>query len=153
MVKIVRSMGMVGVRAAVGPTVVIDTFRAFTTAAVAADRGVALHVLAGSTDEARRIAASFDEPVLCGEVDGVRPDDFDLGNSPWDMAQYPIDGRTLVQATSSGTRCVVAAIRAGAAPVFAAAAVTASATAQAIADDAESVTIVAAGLGGLEPSD
>ncbi|MGI9643069.1 MAG: hypothetical protein ACR2N9_09820, partial [Acidimicrobiia bacterium] len=57
----------------------------------------------------------------------------------------------VVQRTSSGTRSVVAALRAGARPVYAASFVVASASAVA-ASAGDGVTIISAGLHGTEPA-
>ena len=137
-----------------GTTVVIDTFRAFTTAAVLFDRGIHRLMLTASLDEARHLAEQVDG-LLCGEDGGRKPPDFELGNSPFEASRRTdLTGRTIVQRTSAGTRSVVAALDAGGDPVFAASFVVASATAAAVAATGSSaVTIVSAGLHGSEPSE
>ena len=131
----------------------IDTFRAFSTAAYLVDRGVDHIVLTETLDEARARARSIPGSILCGEVEGRRPEDFDLGNSPGEVqARDELSGRTVVLRTSAGTRCLLAAFEHGARPVFAASLVVASATAQALAT-ADEITIVASGRGGTEPAD
>lgn len=145
-------MGIAGASEATGTTIVIDTFRAFTTAAVLFEAGVGSVYLAESLDEARRLAAALGG-LLCGEDDGRCPPDFDLSNSPYEASlRDDLAGATVIQRTSSGTRSVVAALRAGACPVFAASLVVATATATA-AGDQDDVTIIAAGLHGTEPAD
>lgn len=149
--RIMRRTGIAGAGAASGTTVVIDTFRAFTTAAVLLDRGVGRIVLADTVPAARALATELDA-LLCGEERGVRPEGFDLGNSPADVAVAPtLAGRNVVQRTTAGTRSVLAALDAGATPVFAASLVVATATARAVAD-ASTVTIVSAGLHGTDPA-
>ena len=151
--KITRRSLLAGTHDVSGPTIVIDTFRAFTTAAFLLDRGVARIVLVETLDEARDRALSTPESILCGEEEGRRPDDFDLGNSPFDAGRCPaLEDRVVVMRTSSGTRSVVSALRSGAEPVYAASLVVAGATASAVRDRAD-VTIVASGLGGVTIAD
>ncbi|MGI5175363.1 2-phosphosulfolactate phosphatase [Dactylosporangium sp. CA-152071] len=106
--------------------VVIDVIRAFTTAAVAFGRGAAEIVCVGSAAEGRALRDRHPDRLLIGEVGGLKPDDFDLGNSPLDMAAADVSGRSLIQATSNGTRGLVR--HPDAAALLAASAVNAAAT-------------------------
>mgnify|MGYP001820001530 CR=1 FL=1 len=131
----------------------IDTFRAFSTAAYLVDRGVDHIVLTETLDEARARARSIPGSILCGEVEGRRPDDFDLGNSPAEVARFAdLMDRTVVMRTSAGTRATVRALRSGADPVYAASLVVAGSTASAVRHSAQ-VTIVASGLEGASVAD
>jgi 2-phosphosulfolactate phosphatase len=142
-----------GAAAARGATVVIDVFRAFTTAAFALNAGADRVALAADVDEARSLAASIAGSVLAGEVNGARPEGFDLGNSPAEALRLgSLDGWTLVLRTSAGTRALLAARRAGAAPLVAGSLVVASATAAALSNEPE-VTLVVSGWNGVEPAD
>ncbi len=148
-----RLAGFTGARSARDTTLVIDTFRAFTTAAFLLDAGVSTLVLADTLDDARRMTSTLSGAILCGEEEGVRPDDFDLGNSPYEVTQTSgLSGATVVQRTSAGTRCVIAALIAGANPVFATSLVVASATVACV-DRSSPVSIVASGRYGNEPVD
>jgi 2-phosphosulfolactate phosphatase len=150
---ITHRSGIAGVTTAEGATLVIDTFRAFSTAAYLFDAGVARLILTDTLDEARLTAGGIDEALLCGENEGIQPADFDLGNSPAQVTERTdLAGRTIVMRTSAGSRSVVAAASAGASPIYATSLVVASATAAAVADE-PAVTIVAAGLNGVEPAD
>jgi len=150
---IIRRSLLEGADGVSGATVVIDTFRAFSTAASLLASGVDRIVLAESLDEARSRAASIPNSILCGEDGGRRPEDFDLGNSPVEVGAYPhLAGRTVVMRTSSGTRTIVRALRSGADPVYAASLVVAGATASAVRGSTR-VTIVASGLGGMSIAD
>jgi len=151
LMQIDRLRGLEGAARAAGPTVVIDTFRAFTTAAVAHDRGVSRHILVESVADATTLGARLPDAILCGEEKGVKPAGFDLGNSPVEMLSFPIGDRTLIQRTTSGTGCVLRALRAGADPVYAAALVTATATAWFVREQDE-LSIVAAGTHGVHPA-
>ena len=130
---ITRRSLLVGATPVSGPTVVIDTFRAFTTAAYLFDRGVDPIVLTETLDEARHRARAIPRAILCGEDGGRRPGDFDLGNSPVEVAAYPdLSGHPIVMRTSGGTRAVVQSLRSGADPVYAASLVVARATTQVV---------------------
>lgn len=149
-VKLIRRHGLEGAAEASGPTVVIDTFRAFTACAFAIAGGIGRIVLAAELDEARRIAAHLPEAMLGGEEQGIKPDDFDIGNSPGEFrALGDLGGRTLVHRTSAGTRCARAALDAGASPLWAASLATAGATFRAMAGY-EVVTVVPSGRYGTE---
>ena len=153
MTKIFRRAGLEGAAEASGPTVVIDTFRAFCTTAYLLDAGVGRLVLTDGLDEARRIATSLDHALLCGEEGSRPPDDFDLGNSPTEvLKRTDLPGRTVVMRTSAGTRCVAAAVAGGAGPVYAASLVVAGSTASALADE-PTVTLVSSGGSVSVPND
>lgn len=148
--SVIHARGLEGATSATGTAVVIDTFRAFTTAAYAQAKGAGTHYLTSTVDEAREIAHRNPGALLCGELDGVRPEGFDLGNSPAEVQRTDVEGRAFIQRTSGGTRCVVAALSSGATDVFAASLVVAAATARAIRD-APRVTMIASGRGGVVP--
>jgi 2-phosphosulfolactate phosphatase len=151
--NVIRRSLLAGTHGITGPTVVIDTFRAFTTAAFLLDRGVDRIVLTESLDEARERSRSLTDSLLCGEEGGHRPDGFDLGNSPTQVEKF-LDpgGRAVVMRTSSGTRSVVSAMRSGGNPVFAASLVVAGATVTAVSPESR-VTIIASGLSGVTVAD
>lgn len=145
MVTVSHRWGLEGASVATGPTAVIDTFRAFSTAAYLVAAGAGPILLTETMDEARAVAARTDDAILCGEDRGRKPVDFDLGNSPGEITDIGrLEGIPVVQRTSAGTRCARAALRSGADPLFAASLVVASATARSLAN-AASVTVVASG--------
>ncbi len=86
-----------------GIVVVIDVIRAFTTAAVAFERGVTEIACAPSAEVGRGLRRLYPDRLLVGETDGLKPADFDFGNSPFEMSTAQLDGRRLIQATSNGT--------------------------------------------------
>lgn len=134
-------------RAAVGTAVVIDVFRAFTTAATCLANGAGRIVMVGALEEARTLRERGIGTCLIGERGGIRPDGFDFGNSPAELAGRRFAGETVIQTTSNGTRGIVAA--GGAARIYAGAFATAGATARAIrADPVLPVTLVAMGEAG-----
>ena len=92
-----------------GPVVAIDVVRAFTTAAYAFGVGATAIHLAESLDEVYRLLDTHPTWLAMGENRGLRPERFALSNSPVHAAKADLDGRTLVQRTSAGTRGAVAA--------------------------------------------
>lgn len=127
-----------------GPVVIIDVFRAFTTAAVALANGAGRIIMVGELDEALALRARGVGRYCLGERRGVRPEGFDFGNSPAEIAALRFDGETLIQTTSNGTRGILAAGRAS--PIYAGSLVTAEATVRALqAHRAGDVTLVAMG--------
>lgn len=103
-------MSIVGVDAEVpsgAVVIVIDVIRAFTTAAVAFERGVTEIVCAPSVEAGRELRRLHPDCLLVGETNGLMPADFDFGNSPFEMSMAELDGRRLIQATSNGTRGLV----------------------------------------------
>ena len=119
-----------------GAVVVVDVIRAFTTAAYAFASGAAEIYLVGTVDEALVFKATHPGSLAMGENRGLRPEGFDLANSPAMARAADLDGRTLVQRTSAGTQGVVLAV--DATRLWAASLVVASATAR---------DVEAAGLG------
>jgi 2-phosphosulfolactate phosphatase len=133
-----------GARRARGTVVIVDVFRAFTTAAVALARGADRIVMVAGIDEALRLRDRGVGEITVGEVNGIRPEGFDFGNSPYEMTQASLEGKVVIQSTRAGTTGVAAATQAEA--VYGASFVVADATARAIRkDDPSYVTIVAMG--------
>lgn len=141
-----------GARRSRGTVVVIDVLRAFTSASVAFQRGADHIVMVAEVAEALDLRASGRVDLCIGEVDGVRPDGFDLGNSPFELSQADLSGRVIAQSTRAGT--TGAALATGADRQFAGALVNAGATARAVAaTDPDRVTLVAMGAWGTTRSD
>ncbi len=120
-----------GAAEAEGTVVVIDVLRAFTTAALALDRGATAVRCVGTVEEALAERAAHPGSLAMGEAGGRPISGFDLSNSPTAMLQADVQGRLLVQRTTAGTQGVVGAIRAS--HLFAASFVCAAATARAVA--------------------
>lgn len=134
-------------RAATGTVIIIDVFRAFTTAAVVLANGAEKVVMVATVEEAEDLYRAGVGSVLMGEVRGRRPPGFQIGNSPFAATTPDVRGQTIIQRTGSGTQGVVAAQNAD--RLFACALVTATATTRAIASQRpDDVAIVAMGEGG-----
>ena len=141
-----------GARQAEGTAIIVDVFRAFTTAAIAFDRGATEIVLVAEVDEALKLRRRGIGDLSMGEVDGKRPDGFDYGNSPYEVSQAEVGGKTIVQSTRAGTVGVAAA--AGAETVYLGSFVAAAATAEAVRLSSPSVvSIIAMGDRGMHRSD
>lgn len=95
-----------------GAVVVVDVIRAFTTAAAAFGAGAETIYLVGTVSEALALKDAHPGWWAMGEDRGLRPDGFDLPNSPVLAASADLAGRTVVHRTSAGTQGVVAARRA-----------------------------------------
>ena len=133
-----------GAQEARGTVVIIDVFRAFTTDAVAFSKGAEKIVLVAEVEEALKLREQGVGDICMGEVDGIRPDGFDLGNSPYEMLDADVAGKSLIQSTRAGTVGMSAAVNAS--QIYAGSLVLAASTVKAVLDDApDLVTIVAMG--------
>lgn len=121
---------LAGAGTATGSVVIIDVFRAFSTAAVALSRGAVKIVMVRTVEEALALRAAGAGQLCIGEENSRAPDGFDFGNSPHEASLANVAGKTIIQRTSAGTQGVVAAT--GAERLYTGALVTASATARAI---------------------
>ena len=89
--------------------VVIDVLRATTTIAYALAQGYERVLACGEIEQAREIARRVNGgAVLAGERECVKPEGFDLGNSPREF-EGPALGTTLVITTTNGTRAIITA--------------------------------------------
>jgi 2-phosphosulfolactate phosphatase len=111
--QILRKSLLAGAREAEGVAVVIDVFRAFTSAALMLHLGAQSLVLL--TEPADVLKLKDDEDYLAvGEVNGRKVAGFDLGNSPSEIlaaGQRRFAGRAVAQRTSAGVAGAVAAAR------------------------------------------
>ena len=131
---------------AVGLVVVIDVFRAFTTAAIALANGAERIVMVDDLDTALALRKQGVGQYCMGERGGSRPPGFDFGNSPSEILNLRFDDETIIQTTSNGTRGIVAASLAK--KIYAGSFVTAEATVQAIKESGEDeISLVAIGNG------
>lgn len=92
-----------------GKTVaIIDVLRVCTTIAHALANGCERIIPVDTVEAATNLTASLDKKVtlLGGEKEGRRIDGFNLGNSPLEYAPEVVKGKTIILATSNGTRAV-----------------------------------------------
>lgn len=98
-----------GAQSARGLTVVIDVFRAFSVAAYAFAGGARTIVPVADIGDARDLKRLHPDWLLIGERHARPLPGFDCGNSPTELEQLDIRGRTLVHTTHSGTQGLAAA--------------------------------------------
>ena len=141
-----------GAQRAEGLTVIIDVFRCFTTEAVAFENGAEKIILVAEIEEAFNLRKQGVGDLLMGEVGGKRPEGFDFGNSPFELMDQKLDGKTIIQSTRAGTVGITAAIKAEV--LYGGSLAVANATVRAIEHmSPEIVTLVAMGLEGQTRSD
>lgn len=141
-----------GAQRATGSVVIIDVFRAFTTAAVALARGASKIIVVSDVEEALALRSAGVGELCIGEVRGRAPPGFDFGNSPFEASQAHVDGLTIIQRTSAGTQGIVSARHAT--QLHAGALVTAKATVRAIRKySPQQATLVAMGNDGVTRAD
>jgi 2-phosphosulfolactate phosphatase len=137
-----------------GRTVVVfDVFRFTTTLTTAMAAGAAAVWPFGNLDAARQAWGAFNGPkLLCGELEALRPEGFDLGNSPGEYTPDRVAGKTLFFSTTNGTVAVLAAESASAGDppphLFAGALVNASAVAGAVLAAGNDLTLLCSGTEG-----
>ena len=132
-----------GARTATGHAVIVDVYRAFTTAAFCVAAGAREVILVADHEQA--LALKRDDPslFLTGEIGGRPIPGFDAGNSPSQILPLDLADRRVVQRTSSGTQGVVAATKADA--ILLGSFVIADATVRYLASRANDVTVVSMG--------
>ena len=130
---------------------VIDILRAATTMSAALAHGAKAILPVGSTEEALRLAQTIGstDVLLAGEKNCVRIPGFNLGNSPLEMTETTVRGKTLIVTTSNGSRALLACQGAGAVYLASASNLTAAAerAREALAAD-QPLLIVCAGRDG-----
>jgi 2-phosphosulfolactate phosphatase len=87
--------------------VVIDVLRAFSTAAYAFHHGVRDIRMVSTIDEAISLQENIPGSLMMGEVDGLPIPGFDFGNSPPQFDNLKLNGKHLIQRTTSGTQGVI----------------------------------------------
>jgi len=122
--------------------VVVDVLRATTTLTHALANGATRVVPAATVEDARAARDRTPGALLCGEREGRRIEGFDLGNSPDEYPPATVTGRTLVFASTNGSRAMLEARTAR--RVLLGAFVNLSAVVDAVRGDA-GVTVVCAG--------
>ena len=101
-----------GARKAIGLTVIIDVFRAFSLECYAIANGADKIIAVGDITEAYEIKEKHPEVILIGEREEKMPEGFDFGNSPSHIMNIDFTGKTIVHTTSSGTQGMVNAVNA-----------------------------------------
>lgn len=126
--NIVHDTGIEGARRARGTVVVIDVLRSFTVSAYALGGGARGCRLVRTVEEARALAASTPNSVICAEEDGLPVPGIAISNSPTAIRDLDLEGRILIQRSTAGTQ-VAAEVQSD--DIFAASLVVAGSTAKA----------------------
>lgn len=89
---------------------VIDILRSTTTMCAALHHGAKALIPVASTEEALRLAQTIGstDVLLAGEKDCRRIPGFALGNSPAEMTEGVVKGKTIIVTTTNGTRALLA---------------------------------------------
>ena len=87
--------------------VVIDVLRCTSSILNAFANGAKEVIPTRTLREAHRLRESHPSFLLAGERRGVRPQGFDLGNSPLEFTRQKVSGRTLIFTTTSGTAALI----------------------------------------------
>ncbi len=93
-----------GAKQARGVAVIIDVFRAFSVACYAYARGAKRIIPMSGIDESLALKRAHPEYIAIGEREGRKVEGFDFGNSPTDISQADVRGKTIVHTTSAGTQ-------------------------------------------------
>ena len=106
----------------------------------------------GFLEEALELQRRGIGDVLMGEVEGKRPEGFDYGNSPFEIAEVDFTGKSIVQSTRAGTVGVAASEKAE--TIYLGSFAVAQATVDTILrDNPQVVSIIAMGDQGVVRSD
>lgn len=101
-----------GASQASGVAVIIDVFRAFSTACFVVANGARAIIPVADLADAYRLKESHPDSILIGERDEKIQPGFDYGNSPTQIEKVNFANRTVVQTTSAGTQGIANAGRA-----------------------------------------
>ncbi|HNV34789.1 MAG TPA: 2-phosphosulfolactate phosphatase [Bacillota bacterium] len=85
---------------------VIDVLRATSTVSKALHSKASSVFPVSGLEAAKEAAMTLAPALLCGERLGVRPEGFDLGNSPLEYGEDAVAGKKLVLATTNGTKAL-----------------------------------------------
>ena len=101
-----------GAKKAIGLTVIIDVFRAFSLECYLFDQGAAKIFPVGKVETAFALREKDSELILIGERNEKIIPGFDYGNSPMQILGKDFTGRKLAHTTSAGTQGIVNAVNA-----------------------------------------
>ncbi|MGD0802639.1 MAG: 2-phosphosulfolactate phosphatase [Candidatus Bathyarchaeia archaeon] len=96
-----------GARRATGTTIIIDVFRAFTTAAFVMANGAVTIIPVSTVEEAFELRRNNPGWIVMGEIHGHKVSGFEYGNSPDEVSRVDFTGKTIIQRTSSGVQGII----------------------------------------------
>lgn len=95
-----------------GLVVVVDVLRAFTTVCYIAKNGARKIIAVFSLKKSRALKKKNSKLILIGERKGIKPKDFDFGNSPAEIESKDFSNKTIVFSTTRGTRAIYKTVNA-----------------------------------------
>jgi 2-phosphosulfolactate phosphatase len=101
-----------GAKKAQGIVVIIDVFRAFSTACYAFDSGATQYIAVSDVRSAFELQKKYRNSVLVGERDEKKIKGFDFGNSPTELLKANLTGITVIHTTTAGTNGLIFAEKA-----------------------------------------
>ncbi len=141
-----------GAKNATGTAVIIDVFRAFSVEAYFLAGGAKKIIPVSDTSLAYRLKEENSDWILCGERGGKILPGFDVGNSPSQLKELDLKGKTVVHTTSAGTQGIANAK--GATDILGGSLVNAKATAEYIKKSgATDISLVCMGLSGISKTE
>lgn len=89
--------------------VIIDVLRASSTIVTAIHNGAKGIIPVEDMAAASKISQNLDSPnyLLCGEKDGKKIEDYDLGNSPLEYTTEIVGKKTIILNTTNGTKALM----------------------------------------------
>ena len=97
---------------AIGLTVVIDVFRAFTVEPYLINNGAKKLIPVGDVQIAYNYKNKDNNYILIGERNGIILPGFDYGNSPSQIEKVDFSDKTIIHTTSCGTQGIVKSVNA-----------------------------------------
>lgn len=119
--------------------VLVDVFRSTSTIPILLKNGAIEIIPTGSISEARKLKKESPESILIGERLGFKVPGFDYGNSPTEIDNIDLKGKTVIFTSTNGTKVLKKIIGTGS--IFISSFVNVSATVEALKNE-EKVTIV-----------
>ncbi len=95
-----------------GLAVIIDVFRAFSTACFVMNNNAKMMIPVADIELAYNLKKENPKYILMGERDGIMPDGFDFGNSPAEIDGVDFSDKTIIHTTSRGTQGIAMAVNA-----------------------------------------
>ena len=93
--------------------IVVDVLRCSTTIITAVENGARGIIPVATIKEAKALGEIYVDAVLAGERNGIPPEGFKLGNSPYEFKPEIINGKLIILTTTNGTKAIKSASRLG----------------------------------------
>lgn len=100
---------LTGAAKAEGLAVIIDVFRAYTTAAYLLAKQAKKIFVVSEIGTAKKLKARLNNPILIGERKGIRIEGFAYNNSPFFISRENFFNKEIILSTSAGTKGIIAA--------------------------------------------